>query len=201
MLVLFFFVHAVHSPPWPCSHDHCTWRCLHCSFQNLMSFWVPAADHEMKAWTWWLGVGFRACRWVMKADNWRNCATSAASCLISRNRIRPFKFQQFFIQHNKNSFFGFVCQLIQQQHLKCLEACFWIWEWFRSRDGNELYPYVKCPKCFSETINKNKQPLRLNYQYYKLSRITAWDPRKICGMCFHVIILSLIHIWRCRRRG
>ena len=114
----------------------------------------------------------------MKADNWRNRAASAASCLISRNRIRPFKFQQFFIQHNKNSFFGFVCQLIQQQHLKRLEACFWIWEWFRSRDGNALYPYVKCPKCFSETINKNKQPLRLNYQYYKLSRITVWDPRK-----------------------
>ena len=66
----------------------------------------------------------------------------------------------------------------KQQQLKHLEACFWIWEWFRSRDGNALYPYVKCLKCFSKTINKNKQPLRLNYQYYKLSRITVWDPRK-----------------------
>ena len=74
------FVHAVHSPPWPWSHDHCTWRCLHCSFQNLMSFWVPVADHEMKARTWWLGVGFRACRWD---ESWQLKKLCRLGCQLS----------------------------------------------------------------------------------------------------------------------
>ena len=167
MLVLFFLcMLCIHHH----GHDHMTIvledACTVLFRTKLMSFWVPAADHEMKAWTWWLGVGFRACRWD---ESWQLKKSCRLGFQLSH---------QFFIQHNKNSFFGFVCQLIQQQHLKRLEVCFQIWEWFRSKDRNALYPYLKCPKCFSETINKNKQPLRLNYQYYKLSRITVWDPRK-----------------------
>ena len=126
-----------------------TFRCLCCSFLCMLCIHHHGHDHmtivledacTVLFRTWWVfECLLPIMRWKlepddlvwdsepaaeMKADNWRNRAASAASCLISRNRIRPFKFQQFFIQHNKNSFFGFVCQLIQQQHLKRLEACF-----------------------------------------------------------------------------
>jgi len=181
------FVHAVHSPLWPWSHDHCTWRCLHCSFQNLMRFLrVCCWDESLQPMTW-CGIQSLLLRiwWKLATEE----IAPPDSCLINRNNIRPFEFSTVFSYNmTRTAFSFFVCQLIQQQNLKRLKVCFQIWEWFRSRDGNALYPYVKCPKCFSETINKNKQPLRLIYQNYKLSRITAWDPRKICGTCFHVII-------------
>ena len=180
-----------------------TFRCLCCSFCACCAFTTMAMitwplylkmlalffseldeflsaccrswDESLNLMTW-CGIQSLPLRWKLTTEEIvpPRPAVSSVATGFGRSSFNSFSFNL-----TRTVFQFFACHLIQQQHLKRLEACFWIWEWFRSRDGNALYPYVKCPKCFSETINKKKQPLRLNYQYYKLSRITAWDPRKI----------------------
>ena len=103
-----------------------TFRCLCCSFcaccafttmamitwplyLKMLALFFSELDEILSACcrSWDESLNLMTWCGMMKADNWRNRAAEAASCLISRNRIWPFKFQQFFIQHNKNIFFGF----------------------------------------------------------------------------------------------
>ena len=156
MLVLFFLCMLCIDHH---GHDHMTIVLEVACTVLFRTWWVMSAccwDESLKLMTW-CGIQSLLLRWKLTTEE--IAPPRLAAVLSVATGFSRSSFNSFFIQHKKNTFFVFLCQLIEQPHLKCLEVCFWIWEWFCSRDGNALYPNVKCPNCFSKTINKNKKNL------------------------------------------